>query len=145
MELASGAYPGDDKGLSAELDRKHPDPVGVEADDRRGSPGSAAGRRWALAYKTYGRQFADQARDGAAVEPCAGSQLRTRERPAQMQVADESSQVVTPQVLVHSRVSSRRMTVRLFCERACQADPKTTGACRGARRERTYHAARCGS
>jgi hypothetical protein len=62
-----------------------------------------------------------------------------------MQVADESGQVVTPQVLVHRRVSSRRMTVRLFCERACQADPKTTGACRGARRERTYHAARCGS
>jgi hypothetical protein len=62
-----------------------------------------------------------------------------------MQVADESGQVVTPQVLVHRRVRSRRMTVRLFCERACQADPKTTGACRGARRERTYHAARCGS
>jgi hypothetical protein len=62
-----------------------------------------------------------------------------------VQVADESSQVVTPQVLVHCRVGTRRVTVRLFCERAWQADPNTTGVCPGARRERTYHAARCGS
>jgi hypothetical protein len=62
-----------------------------------------------------------------------------------MQVADESSQVVSPQVLVHCRVGTRQMTVRLFYERAWQADPNTTGVCLGARRERTYHAARCGS
>jgi hypothetical protein len=62
-----------------------------------------------------------------------------------MQVADESGQVVTPQVLVHRRGGTRRMTVRLFCERAWQADPNTTGVCLGTRRERTYHAARSGS
>ena len=91
------------------------------------------------------RQFADEAADRAAVEPRPGRQLRTGERPAEMQVADEGSQVVTPQVLVHGRVGARRVTVRLFCERAWQADPNTTGVCLGARRERTYHAARCGS
>ena len=137
VELAFWADPGDDESLGGKFDSQHPDPAGVEADDERRSPGSAAGRRWALAYETDGGQFADEARDSAAVEPCPGRQLRTRERPAQMQVADESSQVVTPQVFVHCRVGTRHMAVRLLCERAWQADPNTTGVCLGARRERT--------
>jgi hypothetical protein len=62
-----------------------------------------------------------------------------------VQVANESSQVVTPQVLVHGRVGTRRVSVRVVCERAWQADPNTTGVCLGARRERTYDAARRGS
>jgi hypothetical protein len=145
VELASRAYPGDDKSLSGQLDSKYPDPPRVEADDERRSPAGTPGRRWALAHQTYGPEFADKPCDRAAVEPSPGRQLRTRERPAQVQVAHESSQVVTPQVLVHCRVGTRRVTVRMFCERAWQADPNTTGVCLGARRERTHHAARCGS
>ena len=104
MEMASGTDPGDDQSLRSQLDGKHPDPLSVEADDQRRAPGSAPGRRWALAYQTDGRQLADEARDRAPVEPCPCRQLRTRERPAQVQVADECGQVVTPQVLLYRRV-----------------------------------------
>ncbi len=66
---------------------------------------------------------------------------------AQVQVANKRSEVVTPQVLVHRRVGTLRVgargvgawrvSVRLFWERAWQADPNTTGVCRGARGGRT--------